>query len=114
MEEGGHPGTNELPTMLMGALAADQFRVPVVLGGGIGHGRQLAAVLAQGLDGVMIGSRFLVCEEIGAHRDYKQHLLGCDENSSLPGAGNVKQRLPFLDCHFADRAALGLSGVGSL
>lgn len=83
MEEGGHPGTNELPTMLMGALAADQFRVPVVLGGGIGHGRQLAAVLAQGLDGVMIGSRFLVCEEIAAHRDYKQHLVGCDEHSTV-------------------------------
>ena len=83
MEEGGHPGTNELPTMLMGALAADQFRVPVVLGGGIGHGRQLAAVLAQGLDGVMMGSRFLVCEEIATHPAYKQHLLGCDEHSTV-------------------------------
>jgi nitronate monooxygenase len=83
MEEGGHPGTNELPTMLMGALAVDQFRVPVVLGGGIGHGRQLAAVLAQGHEGVMMGSRFLVCEEIGAHRGYKEHLLGCDEHSTV-------------------------------
>ena len=83
MEEGGHPGTNELPTMLMGALGVEQFRVPVVPGGGIGHGRQLAAVLAQGLDGVMMGSRFLVCEEIGAHRDYKQHLIGCDEHSTV-------------------------------
>ncbi|SEK08699.1 nitronate monooxygenase [Variovorax sp. OK605] len=83
MEEGGHPGTNELPTMLMGALAAEQFRVPVVLGGGIGHGRQLAAVLAQGHEGVMMGSRFLVCEEIGAHRGYKEHLLGCDEHSTV-------------------------------
>src|SRR5574337_1835759 len=83
MEEGGHPGTNELPTMLLGALAAGQFQVPVVLGGGIGHGRQIAAVLAQGLDGVMIGSRFLVCEEVNAHRDYKEHLLGCDEHSTV-------------------------------
>ncbi|MEZ2295235.1 NAD(P)H-dependent flavin oxidoreductase [Variovorax sp. RCC_210] len=83
MEEGGHPGTNELPTMLMGALAAEQFRVPVVLGGGIGHGRQIAAALAQGHEGVMMGSRFLVCEEIGAHRAYKEHLLGCDEHSTV-------------------------------
>jgi len=83
MEEGGHPGTNELPTMLMGALAVDRFRVPVVLGGGIGRGRQLAAVLAQGLDGVLIGSRFLVCEEIGAHPRYKEHLLNCDEHSTV-------------------------------
>ncbi len=83
MEEGGHPGMNELPTMLMGALACGQFSVPVVLGGGIGRGSQLAAVLAQGLDGVLVGSRFLVCEEIQAHPDYKKHLLTCDEHSTV-------------------------------
>ncbi|BEP95491.1 nitronate monooxygenase [Acidovorax sp. sif1233] len=83
MEEGGHPGMNELPTMLMGALAYGQFSVPVVLGGGIGRGRQLAAVLAQGLDGVLVGSRFLVCEEIQAHPRYKEHLLTCDEHSTV-------------------------------
>ena len=83
MEEGGHPGVNELPTLLMGALALGQFQVPVVLGGGIGRGRQLAAVLAQGLDGVLIGSRFLVCEEINAHPRYKAHLLGCDEHATV-------------------------------
>src|SRR3989344_663886 len=83
MEEGGHPGMNELPTMLMGALALGQFSVPVVLGGGIGRGKQLAAVLAQGLDGVLIGSRFLVCEEIQAHPRYKEHLLTCDEHSTV-------------------------------
>jgi NAD(P)H-dependent flavin oxidoreductase YrpB (nitropropane dioxygenase family) len=83
MEEGGHPGMNELPTMLMGALAYGQFSVPVVLGGGIGRGRQLAAVLAQGLDGVLIGSRFLVCEEISTHPRYKEHLLACDEHSTV-------------------------------
>lgn len=83
MEEGGHPGTNELPGMLMGALAVDRLRVPVVLGGGIGHGRQIAAALAQGLDGVMIGSRFLVCEEVATHRHYKEHLLGCNEDDTV-------------------------------
>lgn len=83
MEEGGHPGANELPTMLMGALALGRFSVPVVLGGGIGRGRQLAAVLAQGLDGVLIGSRFLVCEEINTHPRYKEHLLHCDEHSTV-------------------------------
>ena len=83
MEEGGHPGVNELPSMLMGALAVGQFRVPLVLGGGIGHGRQIAAALVQGLDGVLMGSRFLVCEEIGAHPDYKAHLLTCDEHATV-------------------------------
>ena len=85
MEEGGHPGANELPTMLMGALATarGQFRVPLVLGGGIGHGSQLAAALALGADGVLMGSRFLVGEEVSAHAAYKDHLLGCDEHSTV-------------------------------
>lgn len=83
MEEGGHPGANELPASLLGALAIDHLRVPVVIAGGIGHGRQIAAALAQGLDGVMMGSRFLVAEEIPAHRAYKEHLVGCDEHASL-------------------------------
>jgi nitronate monooxygenase len=85
MEEGGHPGANELPTMLMGALATarQQFHVPLVLGGGIGHGAQLAAALALGADGVLMGSRFLVSEEVSAHAAYKQHLLGCDEHSTM-------------------------------
>lgn len=83
MEEGGHPGLNELPAMLLGALARQRLRVPVAIGGGIGHGSQLAALLAQGLDGAVIGSRFLVCEEIEAHPDYKRHLLGCDEHATV-------------------------------
>ncbi len=83
MEEGGHPGANELPSMLMGALAVGQFRVPLVLGGGIGHGRQIAAALVQGLDGVVMGSRFLVCQEISAHHGYKAHLLTCDEHATV-------------------------------
>jgi nitronate monooxygenase len=83
MEEGGHPGMNELPGSLLGALASQRVKVPVALGGGIGSGQQLLAALAQGLDGVVIGSRFLVCEEINAHRAYKEHLITCDEHSTV-------------------------------
>ena len=85
MEEGGHPGANELPTMLLGALAAARalFQVPLVLGGGIGHGCQVAAALALGADGVLMGSRFLTCDEISSHPNYKAHLLECDEHSTI-------------------------------
>lgn len=85
MEEGGHPGANELPTMLMGALALarGQFHVPLVLGGGIGHGSQLVAAMALGADGVLIGSRFLLSEEISTHPAYKDHLARCDEHSTM-------------------------------
>lgn len=83
LDAGGHPGTNELSTMLLGTLARESIQVPLVLGGGIGHGSQLTAALAIGADGVLMGSRFLVCEEIAAHPDYKAHLMDCDEHSTL-------------------------------
>lgn len=83
MEEGGHPGANELPTLLMGALAADRVQVPLLVGGGIGHGRQVAAALTQGADGVVMGTRFLVSREINAHADYKAHLVDCDEHATV-------------------------------
>lgn len=73
-EAGGHPGTNELPAFVLGALALDRLRVPLALGGGIGTGRQIAAALALGADAVLMGTRFLVCEEIWAHDGYKRHL----------------------------------------
>jgi len=54
-----------------------------VLGGGIGHGCQVAAALALGADGVLMGSRFLTCDEISSHPNYKAHLLECDEHSTI-------------------------------
>ncbi|MET0335086.1 MAG: nitronate monooxygenase [Rhizobacter sp.] len=82
MEAGGHPGMNELPTSLMGALAVDRIKIPLVLGGGIGSGRQIVAALALGADGVLMGTRFLTCHEVWAHENYKNHLVSVDEEAS--------------------------------
>jgi nitronate monooxygenase len=82
MEEGGHPGANELPTFVLGALAREQLRIPFALGGGIGCGAQIAAALLLGADAVVMGSRFLVAEEVWAHADYKRHIVGCDAHAT--------------------------------
>lgn len=90
MEAGGHPGLNELPTSLMGAVAVDRLKLPLVLGGGIGSGRQIVAALALGADGVLMGSRFLTCHEVWAHENYKNHLVGCDEESSTTALRSIR------------------------
>lgn len=82
MEEGGHPGMNELPASLLGALAAGRLKIPFALGGGIGSGVQILAALSLGADAVVMGSRFLVAEEISTHSAYKRKLLECDEHST--------------------------------
>ncbi|WP_325170276.1 NAD(P)H-dependent flavin oxidoreductase [Cupriavidus respiraculi] len=73
-EAGGHPGTNELSAFVLGALALERLRVPLAIGGGIGDGRQIAAALALGADAVLMGTRFLTCDEVWAHDRYKRHL----------------------------------------
>jgi NAD(P)H-dependent flavin oxidoreductase YrpB (nitropropane dioxygenase family) len=83
MEEGGHPGSNQLPTFVNGAFALERLRIPLALGGGIGSGRQIAAALALGADGVVMGSRFLVAAEASAHPAYKQRVVESDEHGSI-------------------------------
>ena len=82
MEAGGHPGMNELPASLLCALALEQVTAPLAWGGGIGHGRQIAAALALGCEGVLMGSRFLACDEVWAHVRYKQRLVDSPAEAS--------------------------------
>lgn len=90
MEAGGHPGLNELPASVMAAYAVERLKGPFVIGGGIGSGRQVTAALALGADGVVMGTRFLTCHEVWAHANYKDHLVGCDEESSTTALRSLK------------------------
>ena len=81
-ECGGHPGVDLIGTMVQGALAGRNLDIPVLLGGGIGTGAQVIAALALGVDGVTIGTRFLVAEEIWAHRAYKDTLVAATETDT--------------------------------
>lgn len=81
-EAGGHPGPDLVGTIVQAALAARSLSVPLVVGGGIATGEQLVAALALGADGVLIGTRFLVAEEIAAHPDYKARLLAARETDT--------------------------------
>jgi len=81
-EAGGHPGIEPVGTMVMAAAAARSIKIPLVVAGGIGTGEQLVAALAMGADGVAMGTRFLVSEEIWAHRKYKERLVAVGETDT--------------------------------
>ena len=82
LEEGGHPGANQLPAFVNAAYALEQIHLPLVIGGGIGSGRQIAAALALGADGLVMGSRFMVASEIVAHEALKQRIVAADAHCS--------------------------------
>ena len=95
-ECGGHPGMEMVGSMVNAGLAASRLRVPWLIGGGIGTGAQIAAVLSMGGAGVVIGTRFLAADEIPAQNLYKQALIGADETSTalvMQSIGNTVRAL---------------------
>jgi len=81
-EGGGHVGwqtTLTLVPMVVDAVAP----VPVLAAGGIADGRGLAAALALGADGVLLGTRFLASEESPLHANFKQAILDSDGHDTL-------------------------------
>ncbi len=81
-ECGGHPGLDLVGTMVQTAAAAQALSIPLIVGGGIGHGSQVAAALAMGADAVVLGSRMTVAEEIWAHLDYKKKVIEASERDT--------------------------------
>jgi len=81
-ECGGHPGMDMVGTIVQAAVAGRALDIPFVVGGGIGCGEQVVAALALGADGVIIGTRFLVAEEIWAHKGYKDRLIEANETET--------------------------------
>lgn len=51
-ECGGHPGEDDVPNFILLALAAKKLNVPYICSGGVANGRQMAAALALGAEGV--------------------------------------------------------------
>jgi NAD(P)H-dependent flavin oxidoreductase YrpB (nitropropane dioxygenase family) len=80
---GGHPGIYGIGSIVQAAHAARVIDLPVVIGGGIGTGSQLAAVLAMGADAVLMGTRMLVTEELWIHPNAKQLVVQGDGTESV-------------------------------
>ena len=105
MEEGGHPGSNQLPTFLNGAYALEQLHIPLALGGGIGHGRQIAAALALGADAVVMGSIFTLAQETPAHQAYKARVAATDQHGTRTVLGSLGDTWRVIDNDNARKVA---------
>lgn len=89
-ECGGHPGLDLIGSMVNQALAERRLDIPFLIGGGIGAGSQIVSALASGASGVVIGTRFLVAEEISAHPQYKQALVSANERDTTLTMSSVR------------------------
>ena len=73
-EAGGHVGwmaSMPLVPMIVQAVAP----LPVLAAGGIANGQGMAAALALGAEGVLLGTRFLATDESPLHANFKQAIV---------------------------------------
>jgi NAD(P)H-dependent flavin oxidoreductase YrpB (nitropropane dioxygenase family) len=81
-EAGGHTG--EIATMVLVPEIVDAVApVPVLAAGGIGTGRQMAAALALGAEGVWCGSVWLTTQEAETHPTVKDKFLAATSSDTL-------------------------------
>ena len=81
-EAGGHTG--EIGTMVLIPEIVDAVApVPVLGAGGIGRGRQMAAAMALGAQGVWCGSVWLTTEEAETHPVVKQKFLAATSADTI-------------------------------
>jgi NADH:quinone reductase (non-electrogenic) len=78
-ECGGHPGEDDVPNFILLPLAAEKLKVPFVASGGVANGRQLAAALAMGADGINMGTRFIATKEAPVHQNVKDAIVAASE-----------------------------------
>ncbi|MEU9387739.1 nitronate monooxygenase, partial [Streptomyces sp. NPDC048279] len=74
-EAGGHHKTRATLPLVPAVLDLTRGAVPVVAAGGFADGRGLAAALALGADGVMMGTRFALTEESMGTAGFKAALV---------------------------------------
>ena len=72
-EAGGHTG--EIGSMVLIPEIVDSVDIPVLGAGGIGRGRQMAAAMALGAQGVWCGSVWLTTDEAETHPVVKEKFL---------------------------------------
>jgi nitronate monooxygenase len=74
-ECGGHPGMDDVTTMVLTPRATDNVSIPVIAGGGIADARGLVAALALGAEAVVMGTRFIATTECLAHTNFKKWMV---------------------------------------
>ena len=72
---GGHTGTIN-PFALVSELRA-MTEVPIIVAGGINHGRSVLAAQAMGGDLAYVGTHLIAAQESRANDDFREHLIAC-------------------------------------
>lgn len=81
-EAAGHPGEDDVTSLILIPLTRDAITIPIIASGGFADGRGLIAALGLGADGMNMGTRFVATVEAPVHENIKQALIAGSERDT--------------------------------
>lgn len=93
-ECGGHPGADDVTNWVLIPKACAKIGVPIIVSGACANGRQLAAAIAMGAEGMNMGTRWMATKECGILDKMKQALVKADERQTtlvMRSVGNTER-----------------------
>ena len=81
-EAAGHPGEDDVTSLILIPLTRDAISIPIIASGGFADGRGLVGALGLGADGMNMGTRFVATKEAPVHENVKQALISHGERDT--------------------------------
>ncbi|MDH3886849.1 MAG: nitronate monooxygenase [Desulfobacterales bacterium] len=81
-EAAGHPGEDDITSLILIPLTQDAIEIPIIASGGFADGRGLVGCLGLGADGMNMGTRFVATKEAPVHDNVKQALINHGERDT--------------------------------
>jgi nitronate monooxygenase len=81
-EAAGHPGEDDVTSLILIPLTRDAINIPIIASGGFADGRGLVGCLGLGADGMNMGTRFVATREAPVHDNVKQTLIDHGERDT--------------------------------
>jgi NADH:quinone reductase (non-electrogenic) len=81
-EAAGHPGEDDVTSLILIPLTRDAIQIPIIASGGFANGYGLVGCLGLGADGMNMGTRFVATKEAPVHENVKQALVSHGERDT--------------------------------
>ena len=104
-EAGGHPGMEEVTTLVIISKAVKSLNIPVIAGGGFYDGRGLVAALALGAEGVLMGTRFMASRECPMHPEIKKLMRQTGEMDTIMIERSIQNAARVIKTEFSAKVA---------
>jgi nitronate monooxygenase len=79
----GHPGEEDITSLVLIPATVDAINIPVIASGGFADARGLVAALALGAEAMNMGTRFVATQEAPAHEKVKQWYVDAKETDTM-------------------------------